>query len=144
MTDATNTTTPAESDDMQTTTPAVSYRALRNHIVWLLIPPTTWAIHFLASYLTIAIVCAKSETGDAMPIRIAIAIYTLVALGVIALVGWHSHRQHRHGDASAPHDGNTSDVQLRFIGYATLLLAALSGVATLFTALVVLFIGSCD
>lgn len=120
------------------------YRPIRQHLIWLLLPPTIWAVHFLASYITIAVGCAKADVGTALQIRWAVGGYTLVALLAIASIGFHSYRQHRHDGAPLPHDGATREDQLRFIGFATLLLAALSVVATVFTALVVVFIGSCD
>lgn len=117
---------------------------IRNHLLWLISPPLVWAAHFLASYLTIAIFCAKSADGNATAIRIAVATYTIVALMLIGIVGVHSFRQHRFGNQSLPHDDDTASDQLRFVGYSTLLLAVLSAVATLFTTLVVVFIGNCD
>ncbi|WP_345682814.1 transmembrane prediction [Novipirellula caenicola] len=116
----------------------------RNHILWLVVPPGVWAVHFLASYLTIAIWCAKfaGDNADANPVRIAIAVYTVVALAIIVLMGWLSYRQHRSG-GSPPHDQDTYEDHVRFVGQATFLLALLSGVATIFTALVAVFVRSC-
>ncbi len=117
----------------------------RNHILWLVVPPGVWAVHFLASYVTIAIWCAKfaDESGDATPVRIAIAAYTVVALAIIVVMAGLSYRQHRTGGV-APHDDDTYEDHVRFTGQATFLLSLLSGVATIFTALVVVFVGSCD
>ncbi|WP_442506049.1 transmembrane prediction [Novipirellula sp. SH528] len=117
----------------------------RNHILWLVVPPSVWAIHFLASYMTIAIWCAKfaDESGDATPVRIAIAAYTVVSLAIIVVMAGLSYRQHRKG-GNAPHDDDTYGDHVRFTGQATFLLSLLSGVATIFTALVVVFVGSCD
>ncbi|EMI17418.1 transmembrane prediction [Rhodopirellula maiorica SM1] len=110
-----------------------------------MVPPGVWAIHFLASYLTIAIWCAKfaDETGNASPVRIAIAGYTILALAIIVVVGTIGYRKHRKGGVP-PHDKNTAGDHIRFTGQATFLLSLLSGVATIFTALVVVFIRSCD
>ncbi|WP_372724532.1 transmembrane prediction [Novipirellula sp.] len=117
----------------------------RNHILWLVVPPGVWAVHFLASYLTIAIWCAKfaDESADATPVRIAVAIYTVLALAIIVGMGFLSYRQHRTG-GTAPHDEDTPGDHIRFTGQATFLLSLLSGVATFFTSLVVVFVGSCD
>ncbi len=117
----------------------------RNHILWLVVPPGVWAVHFLASYMTIAIWCAKfaDDSADATPVRIAIAVYTVLALAIIVGIGFLSYRQHRNG-GNAPHDEDTPEDHIRFTGQATFLLSLLSGVATIFTSLVVVFVGSCD
>ncbi|KAA5542621.1 hypothetical protein FYK55_13885 [Roseiconus nitratireducens] len=111
----------------------------------LTFPPLVWAVHFLASYLTAAIWCAKAgpQAGDADPVRVAIAAYTVVALTLIAVFGWIAFRKHRTGEATLPHDFDSRADQHRFLGFATTLLAILSFVATVFTALVVVFVGSC-
>lgn len=116
------------------------------HLGWLLVPPSVWAIHFLASYLTIAIWCVKlsATTVDTTPARVAVGIYTAIALLLIGWVGSRSYNQHRRGDRSLPHDDDTPGDQRRFVGYATFLLAALSATAVVFTTLVVVFVRSCD
>ncbi len=120
-----------------------STRITSNHILWLVLPLFTWAAHFLASYITIAIWCAKSSSSDAMPARLAVGGFTVLALVLIGSFGVRCWRQHRRGNHSPPHDDNSPQDHSRFIGYAGFLLALLSAVATLFTALVVVFVGSC-
>lgn len=53
----------------------------------LIIGPTAWTLHFLLSYGTAAVYCAKAG-GDIAPVRYAIAGYTAVALAVIAWAAW--------------------------------------------------------
>ena len=108
--------------------------------------PSIWAVHFLASYVTVAIWCAKmvDRDGPLGGARGAIAAYTLVALAGIGLTGWHGYRRHRHGTETVPHDFDSPESRHRFLGFATLLLAGLSAVATLYTSLAPLFIGSCQ
>ncbi|TWT66514.1 transmembrane prediction [Allorhodopirellula solitaria] len=112
---------------------------------WLTFSPLCWAGHFLASYLTTAIYCAKfaSPEGDALPVRIAVAVFTIVALSLITFFGVRSLRLHRRGDATLPHDDDTVDDEQRFLGFAALLLAILSGIATLYTALVFVLMETC-
>ena len=117
--------------------------------IWLLvISPTIWSVHFLASYLTAAIWCAKFSQGNTGlgSVRIAIGVYTLIALLGIASVAWIGYRRHdsRAVDNHVPHDADTEEDRHGFLGFATLLLSALSAVATIFVALAALFIGSCD
>ena len=110
--------------------------------LWLLIvSPTIWALHFLASYITAAIWCAKfaSRYGSLEPVRWAIGVYTVVALTGIGLNGWGGYRRHRYGGETVPHEADTPEDRHRFMGFATTLLAALSAVATVFAALVVVF-----
>lgn len=107
--------------------------------------PATWAVHFLASYVTAAIWCARAATVAA-PLgtaRVALIAYTVVALGVIAAVGWRSWRQHRWGDAELPHDAASAGDRHRFLGFATLLLCGLSFVAVVYSALAIGLIGTC-
>ena len=117
-----------------------------NQSLWLLtIGPGIWAVHFLASYVTAAIWCAKFAGPDhsLAPVRIAIAAYTTVALIGIGLVGWLGYRRHGVGRATVPHDFDTREDRHRFLGFATLLLAGLSFVATLMVALTAVFLETC-
>jgi hypothetical protein len=114
--------------------------------LWLLIvSPMIWAAHFLLSYITAAIWCAKfaPRYGSLEPVRWAILAYTLVALVGIALNGRSGLRRHRFGSESLPHDFDTPGDRHRFLGFATALLAGLSAVATVFAALVVVFFEDC-
>ena len=117
-----------------------------NQSLWLLVvSPTIWAVHFLACYITAAIWCAKvaGRDGSLGPVRVAIAVYTVVALLGIGLTGWRGYRRHDYGTADPPHDADTPEDRHRFLGYATLLLSSLSAVATIYSALAAVFMGSC-
>ena len=107
--------------------------------------PTIWAVHFLLSYVTAAIWCAKAATVAA-PLgaaRMALAAYTVVALGAIAAIGWRSWRQHQWGEAELPHDAASAGDRHRFLGFATLLLCGLSFVAVAYMAIAMSVIGTC-
>jgi len=97
------------------------------------------------SYLTGAIWCAKFAGADGpfVTVRTAIAVFTVVAIAGIGLVGWSGFRHHRRGAEPAPHDADSPEDRDRFVGLATLLLAALSAVATVYSALAAVFIESC-
>lgn len=114
--------------------------------LWMLTSgPATWAVHFLLSYVTAAIWCAKAATVAA-PLgtaRAALFAYTVVALAVIAGVGLRSWRQHQWGDAELPHDAPSAGDRHRFLGFATLLLCGLSFVAVMYSALAIGMIGTC-
>lgn len=114
--------------------------------LWLLtVSPAIWAAHFLLCYLTAAIWCAKLDGVQTTLglVRAAIAFYTTLALVGIALNGWAGWRRHRHGSETTPHDFDSSEDRHRFLGFATLLLSALSATATLFVAMVALFFEDC-
>lgn len=120
--------------------------AEHNESLWVLtVAPAIWALHFLMCYITAAIWCAKlagrsAPLGDA---RLLIWTYTVFALAGIAGIGWRGLRQHRFGHAELPHDFDSAEDRHRFIGFATLLLAGLSAVSTVFVALAAVFIGDC-
>ena len=85
--------------------------------------PLVWAIHFLASYVTAAVWCART-----MP---------------AASLGWRGWQRHRAGRQPPPHDEATAGDRHRFLGLATALLCGLSFVAVAYTALGAVMIGTC-
>jgi hypothetical protein len=120
--------------------------AEENQGLWLLtISPSIWAAHFLLSYLTAAIHCARFAGPDNSfdGVRLAIAIYTGVALVGIGVTGWIGYRRHGYGSEAVPHDLDTPDDRHRFLGFATLLLSGLSAVAVLFVALAAWYMEDC-
>jgi hypothetical protein len=115
--------------------------------LWLLTAsPIIWAAHFLLCYGTAAVWCAKvvGIGGSLATTRVAIVVYTVVALAVIAIIGTIGFRRHRLGGAAVPHDDDTPEDRHRFLGFATLLLSALSAVAVLYAAIVAIFVRICD
>lgn len=114
--------------------------------LWVItISPVVWALHFLLSYVTAAIWCARvvGRDGSLYTVQALIGIYTLVALAAIAWTGWRGYRRHRFGHAKLPHDADTPEDRYRFLGLATLLLSALSAVATIYVAIVAFFFSAC-
>ena len=120
--------------------------AEKNQSLWLLTAsPVIWAAHFLLCYATAAVWCAKVAGlgGPLDSARIALAIYTAVALATIAFIGWIGYRRHSFGHATLPHDDDTPEDRHRFLGFAILLLSGLSAVAVIYAALVIFFFRSC-
>lgn len=111
----------------------------------LVASPTIWAVHFLSSYYTAAVWCAKLAGPDRSlgTAQLAIALYTAAALAGILMIGWRGWRRHRYADATLPHDFDSPADRHRFLGFATVLLSGLSAVAVLFAAVAAWFIGSC-
>jgi hypothetical protein len=118
----------------------------KHESLWILTAaPVLWAVHFLLSYFTAAIWCAKfvGTDGSLLGVRRAMTIYTIVALIGIGVTGWVGFRRHGFGLETVPHDFDSPESRHRFLGFATLLLSGLSAIATLYTALATVFIRSC-
>lgn len=114
--------------------------------LWILVAgPVIWAGHFLLSYVTAAIWCAKvaGPLGSLGAARIAIGVYTLVALIAIAVLMINTWRRHDLRSARASHDEDSAADRHHFLGFAAVLLAGLSFVATLYVGSVAGFIGNC-
>lgn len=118
-----------------------------NQTLWLLAgSPLVWAAHFLASYLTAAVWCEKvaGRGGSLWGARMAIVVYTLVAIAAIAAIGWSGYRRHSYGTATVPHDYDSPEDRHRFLGFATVLLSGISMVATLYVALAAFYLETCN
>jgi hypothetical protein len=112
---------------------------------WLAASPVVWATHFLVTYATVALWCARAVTreGPLGGARTAVAIYTAAALLAIVAVAVRSYRRHRTGPAEGRHHADTDKDRHRFLGWATFLLSGLSAIATGYVALPIFFIGTC-
>lgn len=126
--------------------PQDTFPERKEHLWMLTLPPGIWAGHFLASYLTAAIWCAKQAGPSASlgTARVAIGIYTLLALGGLAATTWLGARRVSFNRKDIPHDDDTPVDRHRFLGFTMLLLSVLSIVATLFVAAVIIFVETCD
>lgn len=105
--------------------------------------PAIWALHFLISYVSAAIWCAKRGDEGFGLMQASIAAVTLLALGMIVLSAWLALRQWSFGRQAPPHDDATAGDRTLFQGFATLLLSGLSFVAVLYVALPLMFIRGC-
>ena len=91
-----------------------------NESLWLLTAsPVIWAAHFLLCYGTAAVWCAKvvGLGGPLDSARIAIGVYTALALAAIGIIGWNGHHRHSFGQANLPHDDDTPEDRHRFLGH---------------------------
>lgn len=115
----------------------------RRESLWLLtVSPLIWSAHFVLSYATVAVWCAKSG-GSLWNARVAIIVYTVVALAGIAVTCWFGFRRHSFGTVTSTHDFDSPAGRHGFLGFSVVLLSGLSAIATLYVALPILFIGTC-
>lgn len=117
----------------------------RDNLWTLIATPAAWALHFLACYVAAAWNCAPNSDvfGTIGGVRLAILALTVPALGFCLLVAWRAAREWRANGGSFPHDGNSSAVRERFLEFSSLLLAVLSALGIVFTALPALMIVDC-
>jgi len=117
---------------------------MRSTLWALVLPPTIWAAHFLFCYVLAAIYCAKAGAlAPLAAVRAGIGLATAVALAGVLAAGYVAWAKSRIPGAPPPHDDSTDEDRARFLATATLLLAALSFVAIVFTALPALVIEDC-
>jgi hypothetical protein len=124
------------------------FREEEASLVRITLAPTVWAVHFLLSYCTTAIFCAKLAEPQAAieALRWGIGAATLVALGVIAWAGARSWRQWREGneDGLIEEDAaGSGEDRHQFLGHAALLLSVISFIGVVYTALPALLAASC-
>jgi hypothetical protein len=126
-------------------------RTLHQRVRWresnlwaLIVPPAVWALHFLLCYVYAAIRCAKAGPLATLDdIRVVIVAATAVALLIVsasAFVAWA--QMGIEGDPP-PHDESTAEDRHRFLATAKLLLAGLSFVAIVYTAIPAFIFADC-
>lgn len=125
---------PAEEDRRE-------FREEADSLWRLTLAPVTWAGHFLTSYVTIAVICAKNPA--ALPVsRFALVLFTLAALAMIAWLGWKSWRQWDvRGTGKSIHARGQAEDRHRFLGHAAVLLSIISAIGVLYDSLPILVLG---
>lgn len=116
----------------------------QDRLRWVAAPPAIWAAHFLLSYATVAVWCARYAPpgGSLASARIAVFAYTavaLVAVGGVALRGLRHYRS--AGPVPSGHD--SPEGRRRFIGFTLLALSGLTALSIVYEALAAVFIRSC-
>ncbi len=125
--------------------PARPVRDLPRHrnLFRMIFAPTVWAVHFLLAYATTAIWCAKVG-GDVARLAWIVTGYTVLAEALIVWFAVAMWRQWDYmDDFDYVHDGDTDEDRREFLGHAGFMLACLSFVAVIFTALPAWLIGTC-
>ena len=112
----------------------------------VIVSPIIWAVHFLASYVTVAVYCEKAGRDAALgPAEIAVIGYTVVAL---AAIGWSTWglwqvRGRSLTDDDFEYEHNVPEERHRFLDHVALMLCVLSAVAVLYVAIPMLYLTSC-
>jgi hypothetical protein len=111
---------------------------------WVAAPPAIWGAHFLLSYATVAVWCAKQVPpgGPLASARAAVFAYSAVALLAVAGIALRGLRQYRRATPPEPGD-DSREARHHFLGFTLLALSGLSALAIVYEALTVVFIGSC-
>jgi hypothetical protein len=123
---------------------STTFAEVNRHLWAMVAGPAIWAGHFLLSYATAAIWCAKlaGPDGSLSGVRAAIGAYSVAALTGIALVSWWAWRRHHAGNETS-RDRDTPADRHRFLAHATLLLGALSAVAVVYATFAIVFVEDC-
>lgn len=112
----------------------------------VIVAPVIWAVHFLASYVTVAVYCEKIGRSAALdPALIAVVAYTVAAL---AGIGWSTHslwrvRGRSLTDDDFEYEHNTPEERHRFLSHVALMLCVLSAVAVIYVAIPMIYLSTC-
>jgi hypothetical protein len=118
--------------------------------LWALtVPPCIWVAYFLLSYIVAALWCGSAGRGGSLgPLVIgfgSITLIALIAIGASGRQGWRRYKHDSHNSDAVPsHHRDSPEDRHRFLGLATVLLAALSAIATVYVALAVAVIRTCS
>lgn len=115
-----------------------------DRLLWVAAPPAIWGAHFILSYATVAIWCAKQPAPGA-PLgsaRIAVFVYSAIAVLAVAGIALRGLRQYQRARPPEPGD-DSREGRHHFIGFTLMALSGLSALAIVYEALTVVFIGSC-
>ncbi|HYE88100.1 MAG TPA: hypothetical protein VEA16_17175 [Vicinamibacterales bacterium] len=114
--------------------------------IWApVVAPVIWAVYFTVTYAWVALACGRlagNVTGGRA--RAGIAILTVVACAAIGLCLRHGFYRHGRTLPNEPNDDATAADRTRFMAFTTMLLAALSLIATAFVGAAAVSIGGCE
>ncbi len=116
-------------------------------LVMLATGPALFIAHFLIIYLLVSIWCSPRfvarESASLTTVNVLIGVLTAAALLGIGLIGRSGYKRHGYGSGTAPHDQDTKEDRHRFLGLATLLLAGLSAIGTVYVAISAFYFSTC-
>ncbi len=117
----------------------------RDNLWTLITPPTIWALHFLLSYVSVAYGCAPNDAifAGIGGLRVFVAVLTVAALVAVGLIFVRALGEWRRNGGRIPNDEDTAAVRERFLEFSTVLLAGLSFIAVIYTALPAALMADC-
>jgi hypothetical protein len=120
----------------------------RASLVRITVGPLIWAGHFVLSYGGAAVFCAKLPQASEHLALLSggIGVATAAALAGIAWQGRRSFYQWRRGNAGSltdDDDDGSSEDRHQFLGHAALLLAVISAIGVIYTALPAFLTATC-
>lgn len=104
---------------------------------WLSAPPGIWLVHFLACYITTALWCEKiaGRVSELGVLRWLVLLFTLAALYGLALLTRRAYLRFKPHAGDPPLESDTPESRHRFLGFAGLLLSAMSVLGVLYVVL---------
>tara|TARA_R110002020_G_scaffold109430_9_gene253068 strand:- start:6525 stop:6926 length:402 start_codon:yes stop_codon:yes gene_type:complete len=116
--------------------------------LWLItFAASIWAVHFIVCYGATASVCAKlgGDPAVVLTLRLALGVFTVIALAGIAFVGWRSWLQWDFlDDGDREHDLAREEDRHEFLGHASFLIAIISFIGVIYVSLPVLVLETCQ
>lgn len=117
-------------------------RPARAGFAFLVFAPVVWLLQFLAVYVVAAVHCERFADTGLAPLRLLTLGLALLSLALIGAHGQRSIVLYREHARAATQAGEGS--RQRFVGLASLLLALLSGIATLLGSLPIVLLERCS
>jgi hypothetical protein len=108
-----------------------------------IVAPVIWALHFTVCYIWISLACGRFSAGGFDGARTGIGMLTALAIAMMAWCFIHGFRRHGRRLPDRSNDDGTPEDRSRFMAFTTMLLAALSIVATVFVGYAVMAMGRC-
>ena len=116
----------------------------RRESLWTpIVAPVIGAVHFMACYIWAAMACGRSGAGLDQ-LRTALTVMTVVACAAIAWLLVYGFRRHGSRLPDRPNDDGTIEDRSRFMALTTMLLAAMSLIATVFVGAAAVAAGGCQ
>jgi hypothetical protein len=113
--------------------------------LWVpLLGPIIWSSHFTVSYIWAAMACGRFAARAAGSLDTALIVMTVIALVPIGVLFVRGLRQLDYRLPDQPNDDGTPEDRSRFMAYMTILLAGMSGIATLFVGVAAFSMGGCQ
>ena len=113
--------------------------------LWVpLLGPIIWSSHFTVSYIWAAMACGRFASRIAGSLDTALIVMTVIAIIPIGVLFVRGLRQLDYRLPDQPNDDGTPEDRSRFMAYMTILLAGMSGIATLFVGVAAFSMGGCQ